>query len=573
MSCERDPSQSAKFIFYDLIADIPFWDDIVAHRQPVGGFNIAEVTDLNEIRQIDIDAQYDVTQRRAEQIFKRFQRLEDGDEYISVEAIESGLKSQGFILSASSLARLQSAMDVEKTGLISIQKAGAALQRLKLAELFSTKVLALERKVASTQKLHIQALPNGTIPATCSSKVANYDPPLHSSILSCTDYNLDSLDSLWPIEDLKQWFFARRPVKEKHSKQVRWVHMQGLDKIMLLRLAVKYRLHPLAIEDALEMCHQPAKVDKYAHHFFCAINALQLDEHTKSKIENDDEPPKVRIHCSYICMFVSRDVKDTVLTIHQNQLFEDQKDHDRLRRQTSDSTAASRKRLKRTPSFHEHDGTYGADIFHEVFRRLNESSRVRDNNSDFFMYLVLDKCVDELMPIIMAYDARLTFFQNRLKKLKTSFPSAWLDEISAIKLELMDFQRTVRPLNTAIKHILDDPTVCETFPMYVEDVQDHLEQVTEDARALIEVCACIAQDYNMFGDQKMNQTLYVLTIVTTIFIPSQFIAGMYGMNFVKPDGSPAIPELEWENGYAWFWGLIIGVSSFMILIFKCMTVL
>lgn len=110
--------------------------------------------------------------------------------------------------------------------------------------------------------------------------------------------------------------------------------------------------------------------------------------------------------------------------------------------------------------------------------------------------------------------------------------------------------------------------------MYLEDVLDHLEQVQEDVKALVELCSCLAQDYNVFADQKMNSTLYVLTIVTTIFIPAQFVAGMYGMNFVdKETQRPAIPELEWENGYAYFWALVVGVSTFMILLFKCMTFL
>merc|ERR1711985_64540 len=99
---------------------------------------------------------------------------------------------------------------------------------------------------------------------------------------------MEDVTSEWPIKDLKKWFFASRQAQGRHPNAVRWVHMQNLDKIMLLRLAVKYRLHPVAVEDALEMCHQPAKVDKYQDlvdqknnkyqdQFFCAINALQLN--------------------------------------------------------------------------------------------------------------------------------------------------------------------------------------------------------------------------------------------------------------------------------------------------------
>lgn len=62
------------------------------------------------------------------------------------------------------------------------------------------------------------------------------------------------------------------------------------------------------------------------------------------------------------------------------------------------------------------------------------------------MYLMLDKCVDELSPIVVAYDARLSFFQGRMREMKTSFPNVWLDEISVVKMELMDFFANGAPL-------------------------------------------------------------------------------------------------------------------------------
>ena len=53
----------------------------------------------------------------------------------------------------------------------------------------------------------------------------------------------------------------------------------------------------------------------------------------------------------------------------------------------------------------------------------------------------------------------------------------------------------------------------------------------------------------------------VLTLVTTIFCPAQFLCGVYGMNFVDDTGRPAIPELLWKNGYLYFWLLIVGYLS------------
>jgi magnesium transporter len=54
----------------------------------------------------------------------------------------------------------------------------------------------------------------------------------------------------------------------------------------------------------------------------------------------------------------------------------------------------------------------------------------------------------------------------------------------------------------------------------------------------------------------------ILTIITAIFVPITFIAGLYGMNFVN------MPELQHENGYFIVLGIIVAVAIAMILLFK-----
>merc|ERR1719237_1364016 len=62
---------------------------------------------------------------------------------------------------------------------------------------------------------------------------------------------------------------------------------------------------------------------------------------------------------------------------------------------------------------------------------------------------------------------------------------------------------------------------------------------------------------NQEAADKLNKTLFGLTVATVIFAPVQFIAGVYGMNFVDANGTPTIPELLWKWGYAYFWALVV----------------
>lgn len=214
-----------------------------------------------------------------------------------------------------------------------------------------------------------------------------------------------------------------------------------------------------------------------------------------------------------------------------------------------------------------HD-TSGHDLVWEIKESLKTSSRLREYYGDFLLISILDKCVDELEPVTFAYDARLNFFSQQLKVVKTKFPEVWLEEISTISTALSNLLREIHPLNKLCQHMIDDKAIGIDSTMYVEDTQDHVEQAASEIRRLIELCKRLVDDFSVFGEAQQNETLYILTMVTTIFIPAQFFTGVYGMNFVKPDGTPGIPELEWTYGYAYFWTLCITLTLTVWVLFK-----
>ena len=61
---------------------------------------------------------------------------------------------------------------------------------------------------------------------------------------------------------------------------------------------------------------------------------------------------------------------------------------------------------------------------------------------------------------------------------------------------------------------------------------------------------------------RMNEIMKVLTIISTIFIPMTFIAGVYGMNFDH------IPELKWIYGYPFSIALMVGIDAYLVYRFK-----
>ena len=75
------------------------------------------------------------------------------------------------------------------------------------------------------------------------------------------------------------------------------------------------------------------------------------------------------------------------------------------------------------------------------------------------------------------------------------------------------------------------------------------------------------QDYASISDRHMNKLLYLLTLVTAMVIPIQTLSGIFGMNFVKDDGSPNMWELNHESGYIFFWVLALSIAALILVAF------
>ena len=88
------------------------------------------------------------------------------------------------------------------------------------------------------------------------------------------------------------------------------------------------------------------------------------------------------------------------------------------------------------------------------------------------------------------------------------------------------------------------------------------------------VCACytfhsmqtwarnLKDDYSYIQQDNMNRTMYVLTLITALFVPANFLTGLFGMNFEY------MPWLNWEYGFWAFWGVIVCVNVVIVYLIK-----
>jgi magnesium transporter len=94
------------------------------------------------------------------------------------------------------------------------------------------------------------------------------------------------------------------------------------------------------------------------------------------------------------------------------------------------------------------------------------------------------------------------------------------------------------------------------------DLYDRCERLSSLCALYYELCGDLVDGFISLSSHQLNNTMKILTIITAIFVPITFIAGLYGMNFVN------MPELQHQNGYYIVLGIIVAVAAAMILLFK-----
>ncbi|GAB5552080.1 MAG: magnesium/cobalt transporter CorA [Saprospiraceae bacterium] len=288
---------------------------------------------------------------------------------------------------------------------------------------------------------------------------------------------------------------------------IQWYDVRGLhDAELITAIGQIFKVHPLSLEDTVDTFQRP-KVDEYEAQIFVTLKALSFSK------------AKKQLHTEHISLLLG---SDFILSF--------QEDAD--------------------------------DLFHSVRTRLEKSSgRIRKRKADYLLYALMDSIVDQYYLVLEALEDEMEALEaDIIAHADLSSRST----IYALRQELVDFRKMVFPLRELLKTILtlENEIIQEPTMVYLRDLHDHVVQVLE-----------INETYrdNLNGLQDLllselsfrtNSVMQVLTIVSTIFIPLTFLAGIYGMNFDH------MPELHWRYGYFALLGVMLLVFVVMVIYFR-----
>ncbi|MEZ4607734.1 MAG: magnesium/cobalt transporter CorA [Deinococcales bacterium] len=283
-----------------------------------------------------------------------------------------------------------------------------------------------------------------------------------------------------------------------------WLNVNGVhDTGLLEKLGDYFGLHLLTLEDIANINQRP-KVEFYDEYVFFCLRMLSVSP--EGELENEQLS---------LILF-----KDMVLSCQENQ----------------------------------------GDVFDPVRDRLRKQGRVRRFGSDYLAYSLLDMVVDNYFKVLEHYSDSIDTLEDGILLEPTPQTP---EHINALKRDLYTIRKALWPLRDFLANLEreESPLLSDHVLTFMRDVQDHCMQALDAVETLREVLASMHDLYLSKLSFKMNEIMKVLTIISTIFIPLSFVAGIYGMNFDH------MPELHWRYGYGLFWLLIVILISSMFIYF------
>ncbi|PKN83640.1 MAG: magnesium and cobalt transport protein CorA [Chloroflexi bacterium HGW-Chloroflexi-8] len=240
-----------------------------------------------------------------------------------------------------------------------------------------------------------------------------------------------------------------------------------------------FEFHPLAIEDALDQNHVP-RVDDWGTYLYLVLHAPKFNQ-------NKDEP-------------IETDEVDIFLGKHYLVTYQE----------------------KMIP------------VVEKVWDILKRDERYLLKGTDHLFYKIADDVIAEYMPLAEELDTIIDNIEDRI----FDRPSQeLLERIFLLKRSLAHLRRMIAPQREVFNKLArgDDQIIDRADRVFFRDIYDHLVRLYDVTESLRDLMGSVLDTYLSAVNNRMNEVMKTLTIITTLFMPLSFMAGFFGMNFFIPE--------------------------------------
>lgn len=257
-----------------------------------------------------------------------------------------------------------------------------------------------------------------------------------------------------------------------------WIDLFNCSLDELKQVGAVFDFHPLAIEDCLQDSPR-SKVDQYDGYYFFVFHALRYDEDSDEEITTEE-----------LNVFLG---KNYLVTVHKHPLV-----------------------------------TVG-----RIAARSLRDSYYMNKGPDFLLYSIVDGITDEYFPIMDRLGTRI----DELEEEMYEHPAQEItEEFLALKRTIVLIRRVIQPLKRIFANVngrYSFEIKEDTIPYY-SDLVDHLERISDSLEVYRDLVSGALETYYSLVSARTNDTMRVLTIISTIMMPLTFVTGFFGMNVPLP---------------------------------------
>lgn len=299
--------------------------------------------------------------------------------------------------------------------------------------------------------------------------------------------------------------YSKKNHKCPEGQSITWINVDGIsDTKVIEEICAPYKIHPLIIEDIL-VPNQRAKIEEYENYTYFVLKMIYY---------NQDE--------------IIFEQLSVLLLDHVVITF----------------------------------GETKGDVFKPIRTRLQtQGSPLRSRGADYLLYNLLDAIVDGYFDVLERLGEEIDAGEEELLG---KGDISTLHTMREFKKSLLYMHKAIWPLREVLSRINHDNVhlILPETQLYLRDVYDHIYQAIDTTETYRELLSGLMDLYLSSISNRMNEIMKVLTIISTIFIPLTFLAGVYGMNFKY------MPELSMQLGYPVLWVVMIVIAAAMLIFFK-----
>jgi magnesium transporter len=288
-----------------------------------------------------------------------------------------------------------------------------------------------------------------------------------------------------------------------------WFDIRGLHDITLIEAFGRiFKMHPLILEDILNTQQRP-KFEEYDTGIFIVVSGLTYNTESQTLISEQ------------LSLYFG---KDYLLTFQENP---------------DDTFAVVRERIEAG------------------------KGRIRSRGTDYLAYAVMDSIVDNYFVVLDQFEESLDSLELEITESPTKLTK---EKIHQMKYQLLVLRRTVMQLREAINRFskAESKLIDPETEVFIRDLYDHIIRIADIIDTYRDMANGLQELYLSELSHRMNNIIRALTIITTIFVPLNLLAGLYGMNFDK------LPGMHNDYGFTIVVAFMAFITLCLLLLFRRM---